>query len=162
MRHSVHPINERRNDLGLYATLVQELRVDDTGRHSQYMRMMVENFDIILGLVEPHLRRQDTVMRLAIESALKLAVTLHHLAEGASDVAIAAHYRLGRSTVSLIIYETWEALWTVSHFCCDIYCLVFVNVWPLLTYIDALMYDVLFLPVITCCLMQCIFSLDYS
>ena len=109
----MHPINERRNDLGLYATLVQELRVDDTGRHSQYMRMTVENFDIILGLVEPHLRRQDIVIRLAIEPGLKLAVTLHHLAEGASHVAIAAHYRLGRSTMSRIFYETYEALWTV-------------------------------------------------
>ena len=104
-----------KEGMTLAYTLVQELRVDDTGRHSQYMRMMVENFDIILGLVEPHLRRQDTVMRLAIEPALKLAVTLHHLAEGASHVAIAAHYRLGRSTVSIIIYETWEALWTVSQ-----------------------------------------------
>ena len=112
-KYWVHPINERRDDLGLYATLVQELRADDTGHHSQYMRMTVENFDIILGLVELHLRRQDTVMRPAIEPGLKIAVTLHHLAEGASHVAIAAHYRLGRSTVSRIIYETCEALWTV-------------------------------------------------
>ena len=75
--------------------------------------MTVENFDIILDLVDPHLRRRDTVMRLAIEPGLKLAIPLHHLAEGASHVAIAAHYRFGRSTVSLIIYETYEALWTV-------------------------------------------------
>ena len=80
-----------KEGMTLAYTLVQELRVDDTGRHSQYMRMMVENFDIILGLVEPHLRRQDTVMRLAIEPGLKLAITLHHLAEGTSHVAIAAH-----------------------------------------------------------------------
>ena len=51
----------RRNDLGLYTTHVQELHVDETGRHSQYMRMTVENFDIIVGLVEPHLRRQDNL-----------------------------------------------------------------------------------------------------
>ena len=61
-----------KEGMTLAYTLVQELRVDDTGRHSQYMRMMVENFDIILGLVEPHLRRQDTVMRLAIEPALNI------------------------------------------------------------------------------------------
>ena len=69
----------------LWCRKSEELRVDDTGRHSQYMRMTVENFDRILGLVEPHLRRQDTVMRLAIEPGLKLAITLHHLAEGASQ-----------------------------------------------------------------------------
>ena len=69
----------RRNCLGLYTTHVQELHVDETGRHSQYMRTTVENFDIIVGLVEPHLRRQDTLIQLAIEPGLKMAVTLHHL-----------------------------------------------------------------------------------
>ena len=69
----------RRNDLGLCTTHVQELHVDETGRHSQYMQMTVENFDIIVGLVEPYLRCQDTFMQLAIEPGLTLAVTLHHL-----------------------------------------------------------------------------------
>ena len=44
--------------------------------------MTVENFDTILGLVEPHSRRQDTLMQLVTEPGLKLVVTLHHLAEG--------------------------------------------------------------------------------
>lgn len=52
-------------------------------------------------------------MRRAIEPGLKLAVTLHHLAEGASHSTIALHYRLGRSTVSNIIYETCDAIWKV-------------------------------------------------
>ena len=51
-------------------------------RGPQYMRMTVKNFDTILGLVEPHSWRQDTLMWLAIEPGLKLVVTLHHLAEG--------------------------------------------------------------------------------
>ncbi len=46
------------------------------------MRMTVEDFDIILGLVQPLSRRQDTLMWLAIEPGLKLVVTLHHVAEG--------------------------------------------------------------------------------
>jgi hypothetical protein len=52
-------------------------------------------------------------MRRAIEPGLKLAVTLHHLAEGASHSTIVLHYRLRRSTVSNIIYETCDAIWKV-------------------------------------------------
>ncbi|KAF6017299.1 hypothetical protein EB796_024366 [Bugula neritina] len=49
----------------------------------------------------------------ALEPGLKLASTLHHLAEGASHAAIAAHYRLGRSTTSKAIYDTLNALGVV-------------------------------------------------
>ena len=52
-------------------------------------------------------------MRRAVDLKLKLAVTLHHLAEGASHSSIALHYRLGRRTVSEMIYETCKALWNV-------------------------------------------------
>ena len=51
-------------------------------------------------------------MRDAIPAGLKLAVTLHHLAEGSSHSCIAQHYRLGRSTVSDIIYDTCEAIYS--------------------------------------------------
>ena len=55
----------------------------------------------------------DTHLRKAIAPGLKLAITLHHLAEGASHASISAHYRLGRSTTSQIIYNTVDALWKV-------------------------------------------------
>ena len=63
--------------------------------------------------VGPHLQKEDTVMRKAIKPDLKLALTLHHLAERASHSSIALHYRLGRSTTSNIIYETCAALYTI-------------------------------------------------
>ncbi|XP_067948744.1 uncharacterized protein [Watersipora subatra] len=75
--------------------------------------MTPANFDHLLLLMKPQITKKDTVMRLAIEPKLKLAVTLHHLAEGASHTSIAAHYRLGRSTTSQIKYETVKALWNV-------------------------------------------------
>ena len=65
--------------------------------------MSKQSFDHLLGLVAPSITKQDTRLRDFIEPRLeKLAVTLHHLAEGASHKSIAAHYRLGRSTVSEI------------------------------------------------------------
>jgi hypothetical protein len=75
--------------------------------------MTVENFDRILALIRPHIVRQDTMMRKAVEPGLRLAITLHHLAEGASHSSISLHYRLGRSTVSNIIYDTCDAIWEV-------------------------------------------------
>ena len=52
-------------------------------------------------------------MQQAIQPALKLAVALHHLAEGARHSSIAAHYHLGKSTLSEIIYDTCRALYKV-------------------------------------------------
>ena len=73
--------------------------------------MSYENYCTLLRLIEPYIKKCDTVFRDAIEPGLKLAVTLHHLAEEASHVSIENHYRLGRSTVSAAIYDTCESLW---------------------------------------------------
>lgn len=108
----VHPINAQREEKGIYHTLVQELRLDD-GRHKQYFRMGKASFDHILSLIGPSITKQDTQFRDSIAPGMKLAVTLHHLAEGASHKSIASHYRLGRSTVSNIIYDTCAALYQV-------------------------------------------------
>ena len=97
----MHEINAQRKEKGIYHTLVQELRLGND-RHSQYFRMNKQSFDHLLSLVAPSITKQDTRLRDSIEPGLKLAVTLHHLAEGASHKSIAAHYRLGRSTVSEI------------------------------------------------------------
>lgn len=75
--------------------------------------MTPANFDHLLNLILPHIRKKDTHMRKAIEPGLKLAITLHHMAEGASHHTIAAHYRLGRSTVSVAINDTVIAIWKV-------------------------------------------------
>lgn len=110
----VHRINLNRNEAGLYNTLIQDLRMDDaTDRHQRYLRMSKQTFDHLLSLVAETLTKQDTNMRPAIKPGLKLVVTLHHLADGATQSCIAQHYRLGRSTVSNIIYETCDALYSI-------------------------------------------------
>lgn len=111
-RFWIHPINNKREEFGLFRNLIQELRGDEE-RFKKYFRMTVHTFDHLLAISDPYLKKQDTRMRKAIEPELKLALTLHHLAEGASHSAIAAHYRLGRSTTSVIIYDTCKVLWKV-------------------------------------------------
>ena len=107
----VHPLNLQREKKGLYANLVPDLRDDNAvDRHHHYFRMSRECYGHLLQLVTPQLTKQDTTMREAIKPDLKLAVTIHHLAEGASHGSIATHYRLGKSTVSEIIYDTCQAI----------------------------------------------------
>lgn len=111
-RYWVHPINRLRQAKGVYHNLLQELRNPQfSDRHRQYMRMSYEHFDHLLQMIKDRITKQDTVMRKAIEPGLKLAVTLHHLSQGSSFQTIAQHYRLGRLTVSNIIYDTCRALW---------------------------------------------------
>ena len=81
-------------------------------RFKKYFRMTPANFDHLLSMVKHDLTKKDTNMRPAIVPGLKLAITLHHLAEGSSYSSIAAHYRLGRSTVSEAINDTLKALWS--------------------------------------------------
>ena len=71
----------------MYNNLVQELRLDSQC-HKQYLRMAPANFDHIIALIGPSITKQDTNMRLALTPGLNLAVTLHHLAEGAGHMAI--------------------------------------------------------------------------
>lgn len=110
-RYWVHPLNRRRLQSGIYDNLIKEMRLYNA-RHTRYLRMNVASFDFILNLVRPLLTKTDTRLRKAIPPGLKLALTLHYLAEGVSHSCIADHYRLGRSTVSNIIYDTCDALWS--------------------------------------------------
>lgn len=106
----VHPINKLRHEQGAYDNLVQELR-NDAIRHRGYLRMSKDSFDFLLRLIQEDLTKEDTVLRTAISPGMKLAITLHHLSEGASYNSIASHYRVGKSTVHYIIKDTCEALW---------------------------------------------------
>ena len=106
----VHPLNEERDTSGLWASRMTNLRMYPD-RFFQYFRMMPENFDYILNLVRLDITKEDTVMRRAITPDLRLAITVHHLAEGASHASIATHYSLGKSTVTGIIFETCESIW---------------------------------------------------
>jgi len=50
-------------------------------------------------------KKKDTSWKSAIKHDIKLAVTLHHLAKGASLTPMAFHYRLGKSTVHGILND---------------------------------------------------------
>ena len=61
------------------------------------------------------------------------------------SVAIAVYISEFCISISYLSYDVLNDLLSFSYFCCDVYCLAFVIVWPMSTYIDALMYDVFYL-----------------
>ena len=84
--------------------LIREIRSFDN-HHRHYLRMTAENFDRILSLVSLMITRRDTRLRKAVEPGLKLAVMLHHLAEGTSHSSIALHPKASLyETLKLLMY----------------------------------------------------------
>jgi len=59
-RFWVHDVLRRRDDLGEYARLVQELTLDSARSHG-YFRMSTEQVGYVLGLVGPYISRLPTV-----------------------------------------------------------------------------------------------------
>lgn len=74
-KYWVHPINERRSNLGAFNVLMNQLR-DDEAKFFNYFRMNPASFDELLGRIEPLIRRQNTVMRDCIPPTMMLAITL--------------------------------------------------------------------------------------
>ena len=69
----VKPWLQRRNKLGVYHTLLQELRMEAEEEYKQLLRMSPELFDELLILVKPEIEKETTILRDPIPSALKLA-----------------------------------------------------------------------------------------
>ena len=66
----------RRINLGLYETLVQELRFEDESEYKKLLRMTPLNFDEILGLIQEDITKTNTNMRDSIRANIKLAATI--------------------------------------------------------------------------------------
>ncbi|XP_010783305.1 uncharacterized protein [Notothenia coriiceps] len=107
----VHPILRKRLQRGEYHVLVQELRLDDL-LFQQYFRMSKHVLDELLRKVGPVITKADTHMRLSIGPAERLAICLRYLVTGDSYKTIAFSYRVGHSTVAVIVREVAGAIWT--------------------------------------------------
>ena len=79
------------------------------------MQMSPETFEQLLTMVGPIISKKDNYMQEAIGVTERLSLTIHYLAEGASQQAMSFHYRIGCSTVSGIIHETCQAIWEALH-----------------------------------------------
>lgn len=73
--HWVHPINLRREEVGIFYTLFEDLRNDDR-KFFNYFRMSVGSFDELHGKLKNVLQRQNTQFRNCIQPIEMLAMTL--------------------------------------------------------------------------------------
>ena len=75
--------------------------------------MSPERFDALLEMVEPLVRRKRTNFREPISPAERLSLTLRFLATGESQQSLSFSFRMGKTTVSNIVSETCDAIYSV-------------------------------------------------
>ncbi|CAM4537269.1 unnamed protein product [Leuciscus chuanchicus] len=100
-----------RNQYGEFHRLVGELRLNNGEDFREYFRVSRCQFDEILHRVGPRIKRINTRLRRCISPAERLAICLRHLATGDSYHSLSYRFRVGWSTVSLIVPEVAKAIW---------------------------------------------------
>ncbi|XP_011870842.1 PREDICTED: uncharacterized protein LOC105563674, partial [Vollenhovia emeryi] len=69
-------------------------------------------FEELLVLIAPKIKK-DSVIRVPIEPAQRLLLTLRYLASGDSMMSLKYQYYIAQPTISTIVAETCNALWTI-------------------------------------------------
>jgi len=80
--------------------LLKELYAEDPAEYRACLRMSPECFDTLHGLIANAIQRNDTLMRDAIPSRIKLEVTLSFLATGNSN---SSFHLAGISNTQIVI-----------------------------------------------------------
>lgn len=100
---------KERTDVCLLKT-VKQTRLEDPGHFRQILRVPGELFDELLDRVGPLIAKQDTHFRKALAPDLKLAYTLHHLAQGELYSSMETPWRVPHNTGSIVVREVCEAI----------------------------------------------------
>lgn len=112
---AVSDINLKRAKFGEFHHLYNDLR-KDPGKFRNYMRMDIDTFDYILCQIQGSLfKRPSNFIKTPLSPAEKLVITLRCFGTGLSFNALAFSFRVGRSTVANIIYETCVAIWSTMQ-----------------------------------------------
>jgi len=73
-------------------------------------------FDLLLELITPMIKKEDTHFRKAIPPPQeRLALTLHFLATGNSFSSLAITLQISKQTISTVVPEVCEAIIQVLH-----------------------------------------------
>lgn len=100
----------KRQSHGACTMLLNELKLEDGSGFKNYCRLSVVEFEELLNKVGPHIIKQDTRFREAIQPADQLAVTLRFLATGDSFASLMYLHRISKSSICNIIMNVCEAL----------------------------------------------------
>ena len=69
----------RRQEMGAFQRIVRELATEDPSLFMEYLRMDKDQFNHLVSLVSPLIKKEDTCMKGAISPAEKVALTLRFL-----------------------------------------------------------------------------------
>ncbi|KAL7378403.1 hypothetical protein ABVT39_013006 [Epinephelus coioides] len=97
---------DMKKELATLRDRCEDLELNDRTGFREMLQMTAEDFDFLLGLLEPYIARKDTRFRLAISPRERLSLTLHYLATGETFRSLRFQYRIGTSTISAIAMET--------------------------------------------------------
>ena len=111
-RFRTRPIFQKREQLGEYFNLVQELRSGDHEGFFNYFRMSPEQFDYLHEKIRPFITKSSLKLD-SICSEERLSVTIRYLASGDSPMSLSFSYRMGLTSVHRIISETSLHIWQV-------------------------------------------------
>ncbi|MCP3680334.1 MAG: transposase family protein [Gammaproteobacteria bacterium] len=100
----------RRDELGIYHTLLVELRNEDPKSFHNFMRMPQDMFREIVTRLTPRIQKQTTNWRAPLEPGLKVALTLRHLASGAKYADMQYAWRVPPNTISIVVTEVCHAI----------------------------------------------------
>lgn len=75
-KYWVRPIFKTHERDGHWFTLIPQMRAEDPDRFFNYFRHTIEEFDELLDLVGPHIKKQTTFFRKPVCAGERLAICL--------------------------------------------------------------------------------------
>jgi len=106
----VKPVLKKRNELGAFHTLFQELLNEDSQDLKDYIRLDKSQFNQLVDKLSTHLLKEDTQFRESIKPDEMCCATLRYFASGETFRSLAFQFRLGRTTLARIINEVTLAI----------------------------------------------------
>ena len=105
-------INAKRPKFGAYNSTMTQLEVSKSNEWRNYMRMNKHLFTALLQSINEHISKQDTHLRLAIPPGERLALILRYVTTGESYKSLHYQFRMGTSTISIIVPDVCKAIFT--------------------------------------------------
>lgn len=110
-RWNVCPLNTTWRKNGEYTTLVRQMQAIDKEMHFSHFQIFSQWSDDLLHHIKPCFECKRT-HKSPVSLQEKLTVTLCILVSCSSQKYVASSYKLGSTTVSLIVGKVCQAIWT--------------------------------------------------
>ena len=106
----MRPWIERGWELGIYHSLMRELKAESLEDFINYMRMEPSMLRKVLIRLSERIFKKITRFRTRLEPGLKWAIILRHLATGESYHNLAFNFHVPHNTISLLVKEVCKSI----------------------------------------------------